>query len=152
MGRRAEGLQLRGGTWWLRVQVPDDVRAVFGKLEVHNSLKTGDHAEAKRRARYDRLNLDAERLRLRRLREIVHRDELDDREIEDLARGWFVAEEKKRQGVSLTSEEIREAEIDLTHMMEWDEIGGSVTSAIDNLLESEGSGRLPSRECSRTVL
>lgn len=131
--------------------MPDDVRAAFGKLEVHKSLKTGDHAEAKRQARFERLRLDAEWVRLRRLRQIEHRDEQDDREIVEVALQWFVVEEKKRQGVSLSPEEVGEAEIDLNRISDWGDVGSSVTSAINTLLHDERI-ELPNESLSRRRL
>ena len=54
----------RGSACYFRVRVPRDLVDVFGKPEIKESLKTKDHAEAKKRrneralywqARFDRL-------------------------------------------------------------------------------------------------
>ena len=48
MGLIVRGLIKRGGVWWVRVVVPADVRSLFGKTELLESLGTGDDTEAVR--------------------------------------------------------------------------------------------------------
>ena len=60
MPRRAHNLQKRGNVFWLRIRVPDDLRATVGKTEIRKSLKTGDCREAERLVRIERVKLDGE--------------------------------------------------------------------------------------------
>jgi len=50
MAGSAPNIVLRKGTWYLRKQIPADVRAIIGKSEMWVSLKTGDFQEAKKAA------------------------------------------------------------------------------------------------------
>ena len=40
-------LEQRGGRWYFRMRVPDDVANAFGKTEIRKSLKTGCYKTAK---------------------------------------------------------------------------------------------------------
>ncbi|MDJ0930614.1 DUF6538 domain-containing protein [Breoghania sp.] len=66
MPRRTRNLQKRGNVFWLRIRVPDDLRAAVGKTEIRKSLKTGDFEEAERLVRIERMKLDGEWQSLRR--------------------------------------------------------------------------------------
>ncbi|WP_369415039.1 DUF6538 domain-containing protein [Acuticoccus kalidii] len=54
------GMILRGTTWYLKVDVPTDVRAEFGRTQVWKSLRTGDLREAKARATTQRAALQSQ--------------------------------------------------------------------------------------------
>lgn len=53
------GLHPRGGIWQLRVIIPDDLREAYGRDKVIKSLRTGDHVEAKSRAKAMHAEWDA---------------------------------------------------------------------------------------------
>ncbi len=112
LSKKAENLQLRGSIYWLRLRVPDELRPLVGKTEIKKSLKTGDLREAKLRARYERVRLDAEWALLRgRLR--LKRDySLSDREIWYLVSKWFVEKEKKKTSSTDTYLSVDDAHYD----------------------------------------
>jgi hypothetical protein len=58
-------IRLRGSSWYLRLAVPRDLQAVVGKKDVWKSLRTRDHAEARRLAlpEQDALHREWEALR-----------------------------------------------------------------------------------------
>lgn len=85
---------------------------MVGKTEIKKSLKTSDLREAKVRARYERVRLDAEWELLRgRLR--LKRDySLSDREIWYLVSKWFVEKEKKNTSSTDTYPSVDDAHYD----------------------------------------
>ena len=46
---RATWLMRRGGVYYVRARVPQDLAEVIGKSEIRRSLKTSDPAEGRRR-------------------------------------------------------------------------------------------------------
>jgi integrase len=138
MSRRGEGLQLRGSVWWLRLRVPEDLWVHTGKREIHRSLRTSDYSEAKLRVRHERLKIDAEWQLVRRRQKPLEVEDLDEREMWYLATRWFVAEERRNQGLALDEDQLHEAEVDLTYMSNRNVVGSSITTAIRGLLHDEG--------------
>ena len=59
-------LYRRGNAWYIRVQVPRDLRTAVGKGEICEALKAGDRREAERRCRQRSAEIDRELERIRK--------------------------------------------------------------------------------------
>ncbi len=132
------GLKLRGQTYHLRLRVPTDVVAVYGKNEVNVSLKTKDYSEARKKVGKVRdvyeSKFDELRIKLQ-----AQRDEPDmlsqysDYELERLAIRWFneqrTAENKAIPDdmSDLTQDEIKDINIDKEYFLGLceDEVNGT---------------------------
>jgi hypothetical protein len=75
--------------------VPQDLKSLVGKSEIRRSLRTGEFEEAKIRVRVERMKVDAEFARHRRLQKPPEQIELSDRDVWQLAAAWFVDRERK---------------------------------------------------------
>lgn len=149
MPRRPEHLQLRGKTYWLRVRVPDKLRPILGKGEVHRSLSTSDAAEAKRRVRIERVKVEAEfddarrelaASRAARQSRVRQTFELTEEQVWTLATRWFVQQEKRNAERVFDGgdeeEENRFAAVDFVET--WDNVSSSVVEESRKLLAEAG--------------
>ncbi|MEK1888725.1 MAG: DUF6538 domain-containing protein [Phyllobacterium sp.] len=138
MSKKAENLQLRGSIYWFRLRVPDELRPLVGKTEIKKSLKTGDLREAKLRARYERVRLDAEwellRGRLRPKRDYS----LSDREIWYLVSNWFIEKERKSVSSSGTYLEGDDAHYDYAMSISEENVAPAAYQAAKTILTEEG--------------
>ncbi|MBB3147731.1 integrase [Phyllobacterium trifolii] len=111
---------------------------MVGKTEIKKSLKTGDLREAKLRARYERVRLDAEWELLRgRLR--LKRDySLSDREIWYLVSKWFVEEEKKNTSSTDTYPSVDDAHYDYAMSTSSEHVAPAVYQTANAILVERG--------------
>lgn len=81
----------RGSTYYLRVKVPNELRAIIGKTEVKESLKTGVHKEALELVRAASARVDAQfAAAAKKLRQPApKRREISKHEIQQMAMLWL---------------------------------------------------------------
>ncbi|MHC1547267.1 DUF6538 domain-containing protein [Phyllobacterium sp. K27] len=146
MSRKAENLQLRGSVYWFRLRVPDELRPLVGKIEIKKSLKTGDLKEAKLKARYERVALDAEWESLRAKLRLKRDYRLSDREIHYLVSRWFVEEEKKNSHSTDSYLSSEDARYDYAMSTSSENVAPAAYQAAKTILAAQGLEFDPSSE------
>lgn len=137
--RPTPNLQVRGTTYWLRVRVPDAIRAEVGRSEIKKSLGTSDILEAQQRARIERAKLDAEWDALKRRRAPRKMSELSDQHLWYLATKWFVGQEKRNLARVGDHLPLADAEADLAATTSWEDIAPAIYSTVETLLQEDGT-------------
>lgn len=146
MPRRASHLQLRGNIYWLRLRVPDVLRAYLGKTEIRKSLGTSDYREAQVRARIERVKIDAEWEALRRRLSPVVMTELSETEVWQLAASWFVEREKRNAKDGSRWSSLEDAERELVTLSSPENLAPVSFKTVEELLKQEGFKLDPASE------
>jgi len=103
----------RGGVYYVRARVPQDLVEVIGKSEIRRSLKTSDPAEGRRRLRAVASEIQAEFDAARRrsaasatgtLQPVANSDVPTPAKLRAIVREWFAGEERKAAEAELTVE------------------------------------------------
>jgi len=145
MGRRHLHLQLRNGTYRLRVRVPRALRALVGKREITKSLQTGDLKEAQELARFERVRLDGEWAMHRQRLTPKNVERLSDRQIWYLVSKWFVEREKQNSTLP-PLDNFEDALVELCNVSTWEMVGSYIGQDAQDLARSEGFAVEPSSE------
>lgn len=82
-------LQRRGGRYYLRAKVPDELVSIIGKREIVRSLGTGDYRQAVARLQVENVKVDAEISVARRKANARPLSELSDFDLTQMAILWF---------------------------------------------------------------
>lgn len=138
MARKQLYLHKRGGVFYLRVRVPDVLRALVGKTEIWKSLGTGDLKEAQEAGRLERVKIDGDWAALRRQLAPARSETLSDSEIWNLVAKWFVAAEKKNADPKNAPTDRHEAEIDRSNLETWEMAAPGIFAETVKLLKEEG--------------
>src|SRR5258708_362066 len=87
-------LQRRGGRYFLRVRVPDELRPIIGQREIRRALKTSDRGDAVRRVRVASVEVEAEFAAARRKLKPQAVASLSEAEVRHLLGVWFHGQER----------------------------------------------------------